>query len=89
MSEKNNAAHSIIIEQREKINISGVTEVVGFDDETVLLRTAMGSLTIKGEGLHIGAFSTSSGDIDIDGKLIAMAYGDDTGRGGFWRRLAR
>lgn len=89
MSEKTSTAHSIIIGQRENINISGVTEVVGFDDETVLLRTVMGSLTIKGEGLHIGSFSTGSGDIDIDGKIIALGYSDDTGKGGFLRRLMK
>ena len=89
MSEKVNAPHSIIIEQREKISISGITEVVGFDDETVLLKTVMGTLTIKGERLHIGSFSTGSGDIDIDGKIIALGYSDDSGKGGFWRRLAK
>ncbi len=89
MSEKVNTAHSVIIEQRENLNISGVSEVVGFDDETVLLRTSMGTLTIKGEGLHIGSFSTGSGDINIDGKIIALVYGDDAGKGGFWRRLMK
>ena len=89
MSEKVISAHSVIIGQREKINISGVTEVVGFDDETVLLRTVMGGLTVKGEGLHIGSFSTESGDIDIDGRIIALGYSDDAGKGGFWRRLMK
>ena len=54
MSEKISALHSIIIGQRERVSLSGVTEVVGFDDETVLLKTVMGGLTIKGEELHIG-----------------------------------
>lgn len=87
MTEKVSAAHSIIIGQRENINISGVVEVVGFDDETVLLKTVMGGLTIKGEGLHIGAFSTTSGDLDVDGRIIALAYTDEGQKGGFWRRL--
>lgn len=89
MSEKVNSVHSVIIGQRENINISGVSEVVGFDDETVLLRTVMGGLTIKGEGLHIGSFSTESGDIAIDGRIIALGYSDDAGKGGFWRRIMK
>lgn len=89
MSEKISALHSIIIGQRERVSLSGVTEVVGFDDETVLLKTVMGGLTIKGEELHIGAFSTSSGELEIDGKIIALAYTDEGQKGGFWRRLTK
>ncbi len=90
MSQNANTAHSIIIEQREKLNISGVIEVVGFDEDTVLLKTVMGGLTLKGEGLHIGSFSTASGDIDIDGRIVALVYTDDgQNRSGFWRRLTK
>ena len=89
MSEKISALHSIIIGQRESVSLSGVAEVVGFDDETVLLKTVMGGLTIKGEELHIGAFSTSSGELEIDGKIIALAYTDEGQKGGFWRRLTK
>ncbi len=91
MAEQTNArVHNVIIEQRRKLNLSGVTDVVGFEDETIVLRTVMGSLTVKGEDLHIGSFSTSSGDIDIDGKIIALVYTDDDGgKGGFFRRLKK
>ncbi len=91
MAEQMNArAHNIIIEQRKKLNLSGVTDVIGFEDETVVLKTVMGSLTVKGENLHIGSFSTTSGDIDIDGKIIALVYSDDDGgKGGFFRRLKK
>lgn len=91
MAEQINArAHNIIIEQRKKLNLSGVTDVVEFEDETVVLKTVMGSLTVKGENLHIGSFSTTSGDIDIDGKVIALVYTDnDAGKGGFLRRLKK
>lgn len=91
MAEQMNArAHNIIIEQRKKLNLSGVTDVIGFEDETVVLKTVMGSLTVKGENLHIGSFSTTSGDIDIDGKIVALVYSDDDGgKGGFFRRLKK
>ncbi len=91
MAEQVNAGiHNIIIEQRKKMNLSGVTDVVVFEDETVVLKTVMGTLTVKGEQMHIGSFSTSSGDIDIDGNIIALVYSDDDGgKGGFFRRLRK
>lgn len=91
MAEQINARiHNVIIEQRRKLNLSGVTDVLGFEDETIVLNTVMGSLTVKGEQLHIGSFSTASGDIDIDGKIIALVYtDDDCGKGGFFRRLKK
>ncbi len=44
------APHGIIIENREKMSVSGVQDVVSFDDQTVVLNTSMGELTVKGEG---------------------------------------
>lgn len=82
--------HNVIIEQRKKLNMSGVSEVVSFEDETIVLKTSKGSLTIKGEGLHIGSFSTSSGEIDIDGSVTALVYtAEEQSRGGFFRKLMK
>ena len=55
MEEKVYTEQSIIIENRKKLNISGVKDVLSFDDETLLLDTALGRLTVKGEGLQITA----------------------------------
>ena len=45
-----------------------------FDDETVILDTALGNLTVKGENLHIINFDTKTGDFSLEGKVIAVAY---------------
>ncbi|MBO7217187.1 MAG: sporulation protein YabP [Clostridia bacterium] len=90
MSESTKQLHNVIMEGRKKLNMSGVLEVVGFDDETVTLETNMGLLTIKGERLKIGSFSASSSDIDIEGNIIAMVYtGDNSEKGGFFRKLLK
>lgn len=82
--------HNIILEKREKLNMSGVEEIVGFDDETIVLKTSMGGLTIKGDRLHIGSFSTINGEVDIDGKIIALVYtGEDAAKGSFFKRLLK
>ena len=53
MEEVIRSNHNIIIEDRKKLTLSGVKDVISFDDETLLLETALGRLTVKGAGLHI------------------------------------
>ncbi len=86
--DKNFSVHSVIIEQCKKTNISGVEEVRGCDEETVVLETVKGTLTIKGEGLNIISFSKSSGELLMEGEVTALAYsGEDRGKGLFRRIL--
>lgn len=90
MAEKDRKLHNVIMEQRRKLNMSGIMEVIGFDDETITLESDMGMMTVKGEGLKIGSFSASSGDIDIEGTIIAIVYtGDSSVKGGFFRKLMK
>ena len=44
---------SLSLEDRKKLTLSGVLEVVNFDDEKISLNTILGNLAIKGEGLKI------------------------------------
>ena len=81
--------HSVIIEDRKKLSLSGVKECIGFDEETILLNTVLGKLTIKGSGLHIQNFDTESGGLEATGKVHAVVYTTDDSRGGFWSRVFR
>lgn len=78
---------NIIIENRKRVNISGVKECVSFDDETVILETVLGNLTLKGEKLHIINFDTKSGDFSLEGKIFAIAYTASQNSGSFFGRL--
>ena len=71
MEEVIRSNHNIIIEDRKKLTLSGVKDVISFDDETLLLETALGRLTVKGAGLHIVNFDTASGDLFAEGKIYA------------------
>ncbi len=83
--------HNLIIEDRKKINISGVEEVQSFDDESVVLLTTMGELTIRGSDIKIGKLSTESGDLSITGNIRAISYTDDDydSERGFFSRIFR
>ena len=69
-------AHSIIRENRTKMTVSGVTDVDRFDENTVLLYTSMGELTVKGSNLHVNDLSVTSGEMNIEGDIDAVIYGD-------------
>ncbi len=76
--ERISAVHNVIMEKRTKLNMSGVLEVISFDDETVVLKTDMGMLTVKGSKLNIGGFSASSSELNMTGSVYALVYTEDS-----------
>ena len=90
MEENLNTVQNVIIESRKRLNISGVKDVTSFDDETILLDTVFGRMTIKGENIRIESFNTTTGDIVTNGKIHAVVYMSDAKTsGGFFSRLFR
>lgn len=68
--------HNIILEDRNRLSVSGVKDVDTFDDQVVILLTNMGELTIKGRNIHINNLSIETGDLSLTGEIIAMYYND-------------
>ena len=89
MDEVIRSNQNIIIEDRKKLTLSGVKDVISFDDETLLLETVLGRLTVKGAGLHIVNFDTASGDLFAEGKIYAAVYTSDEKNGWFFSRVFR
>ncbi len=73
MSENNNS-HSFTLSNRSSLSLSGVNDVLGFDEETVSMETQLGNLIVKGEGLHITRLSLDTGDVEVEGKVNAFQY---------------
>lgn len=69
-------AHNVIIENREKLSLSGVTDVDNFDDGEILLYTSMGDLSVKGKNLKVEAVSVETGDMRVSGQIKALVWGD-------------
>ena len=81
--------HSITLDNREDILITGVLDVPGFDEQTVNLLTSMGTLIIKGESLHICRLSLESGEVAVKGRINAMQYLGDVRTKGIVSKLFR
>lgn len=65
---------SLSLEDRKKLTLSGVSEVVSFDEEKISLNTMLGNLVIKGEGLKMNKLDVQNGDVIIIGYISSMIY---------------
>lgn len=72
-----NVIQNLILENREKLSISGVLDVMSFDDQVVILETELGLLTVKGENLRINKLSIDTSEVIIEGKIAYMAYSEE------------
>ena len=75
------------LENREKLSLTGVTDVSGFDESLVVLVTGLGPLTVRGEQLHIDRIDLNAGQLEVRGKIREMSYEEPAREGGFWSRL--
>ena len=83
----NTMPHSLTLDGRKRLTMTGVTEVVSFDDETVLLRTGMGSLLVQGRELKLKNLSPEGGQVALEGLITALSYEQPRERTGFFRRF--
>ena len=83
--------HILHLEERERATVSGVLEVVSFDEEGILLETACGMLMLKGTGLHVGRLDLESGDVAVNGCVDSIVYteGGLTEKHSFLEKLFR
>lgn len=73
---QNSVIQNLILENREKLSISGALDVLSFDDQIVILETELGLLTVKGENLRINKLSLDTGEVIIDGEIYNMGYSE-------------
>ena len=82
--------HNLVLEDRRMLTVSGVSDVDSFDEETVVVFTDLGELTIRGNNLHINRLSVEVGELTVEGNISALIYSEDTRKnGGFFSRVFR
>jgi len=69
-----NTFQNIVLENREKLNVTGIIDVFSFDDQIIIIETELGLLTIKGENLKINKLSLDTSDFIVDGKIDSLTY---------------
>ena len=81
---------NLILENRGKLSISGVLDVLSFDDQVVMVETELGLLTVKGENLRINKLSIDTSEVIVEGDISYLAYSDkeaDKSKGNFMSKI--
>ena len=80
--------HNFLLENREKMSISGVLDVDIFNPDMVVVQTDIGMLTIKGVDLHINKLNLESAELSLEGEILSCAYSEKTvAAGNFWGKI--
>lgn len=65
-----------ILENRKELSLTGIENIVSFDENFVVLDGSDSTITVEGEGLQILKMDTDSGEISISGKINGLFYSD-------------
>lgn len=76
-----NKSHAFSSKDRKGIVVSGVLDVISFDDRVVFCETCCGNMSVEGEGLHITVLNMSEGNIEVEGKIDGIYYYDPNAQG--------
>lgn len=87
MAEQLSLPHKLTLDQRGSLTMTGVTEVVSFDEDTVVVRTSLGTLTVQGQQLQLKTLSVEGGQIAVEGHISSLQYEEPRQPGGWVRRL--
>lgn len=81
--------HKLTLNERKNLTMTGVNEVISFDENTVFLTTTLGKLEIQGENLQLKNLSLEGGQVAVEGDISALYYTQPREKRGFWERLTR
>ena len=87
---ENTMGHSVSLEDRRRLSVTGVEEVESFDETCIVMVTGKGNLIIRGENLHIETLSLDGGALKVEGDVDSLTYEDlREARSGLLSRLFR
>lgn len=67
-------AHTLTLTARASAEITGVLEVISFDESAVVLQTQAGELTLEGTGLRVGVLDIAGGRLQVSGEVSGVFY---------------
>ncbi|HJJ12802.1 MAG TPA: sporulation protein YabP [Clostridiaceae bacterium] len=73
-----NVIQNIVLENRERLNVTGINDILSFDDQVVILSTDLGMLTVKGNELKINKLNIDESEVKIEGNISSMSYSQNS-----------
>lgn len=86
MTEQLHLPHKLTLNGRSELTMTGITEVVSFDEESVIVHTELGTLTVRGQQLQLKTLSTEGGQVAVRGNVEAMFYAQPQAQKDGWLR---
>ncbi len=80
-------SHLIELKERKELTLTGVVEVINFNEAIVTVHTSLGGLIVKGEGLTMKNLNLESGKMEVEGLINTMDYSYAAKKRGLWKRL--
>lgn len=81
--------HKLTLNDRKALTMTGVTEVMSFDEQSVVLQTDLGTLTVHGQDLQLKNLSLDGGQVAVEGQVAALIYEEPRPARGWLGRLIR
>lgn len=85
--EQEQMPHSLQLKERRQLTMTGVSEVISFEDNAVVLLTALGTLVVHGQQLQLKTLSQEGGQVAVEGTISALIYEESRSGGSWWQRL--
>lgn len=79
----------LTLQDRKSLLLTGVKEIVSFDENQVVLSTGLGMLSVHGQGLHLKSLSPEGGQAGVDGTVTALIFEEPRPERRSWRSLWR
>jgi len=79
--------HRLTLDERNSLTVSGVEEVVNFDETQIAVQTVKGLLLVRGENLRVDALEKSAGELRVSGRVTDLGYEETEPGRKLWSRL--
>ena len=79
--------HKLTLDERKNLTMTGATEVISFDENTVVLRTGLGTLIIQGQQLQLKNLTLDGGNVAVEGEISGLNYEQQRQNGWLGRLL--
>ena len=84
---KSAVAHKLMLERQKGGTITGIREVISFDEKEILLHTEEGKLSLKGDSLHVRHLDLESGELSLEGRIAYLGRKKEKKEESFLKRL--
>ena len=79
--------HNLTLHDRKKLTLTGVSEVISFDDTSVIMRTPLGTLIVQGDRLQLKTLTTEGGNVSVEGEISSLSYEQTRDHSGWLSRF--